>query len=379
MQNRAFTLRNIFIGFILGIIILSILSIVLDFYRINQINDNQYTINDNQCTIDTRTTEKNLGQNETIVVKKIEKKEIQTLTQSDNKDVASKKKHENDNVNNIQKKISLSNNKDIRKDLNIEPQVLNIDKSTIEDTKISNTEDQDYNFLNDLRNISDEYTFEKEHLNKLRNKVMDSEYIDSYPFSRCYFESSLNNKFPVHFLLALSKLLTNFDAEFNYDNRAGIMYLSWPEPSKQLGFKKMKEIIENPCKSIDISSQYLSKLLEKNNDNIAITIIEYYSPSNVIEPEIIESNNINFLTKFREQVEYIVSNKFTNFTIYKLLTFGDYSIAKNFINNTEKLTGINLWLVTKDFKHSICFTAKNKSDKKQIIEVLYDKTGIQME
>ncbi|MCD6327928.1 hypothetical protein J7M28_10305, partial [bacterium] len=75
--------------------------------------------------------------------------------------------------------------------------------------------------------------------NLLQERLSDS-ILKTYPYSSCFAASAAENRLPVSLVIALSAMLTGFDAQASFDSKAGIMLVGWPTRAEDMGINRKK-------------------------------------------------------------------------------------------------------------------------------------------
>jgi len=207
-------------------------------------------------------------------------------------------------------------------------------------------------------------------------KPINPDYADSYPYSECFKNAASENDIPLCLVLGLAAYLSNFEPGSFLDDRYGIMRLGWPYPSVEMGAHKREELIDNPCMNIKLACRFLSNLLKKSRGKWVPALLAYHEQVEVVRPERISREDLIFSSRLRRHVKEVLGGPLEKKIMFAFWPFEKRRTAEDFMASIEKRAGVELWLGQQDYKYMVFIPAKDKKERDHKMALIIEKAGI---
>ena len=210
----------------------------------------------------------------------------------------------------------------------------------------------------------------------LLKKPLNPEYIDNYPYGECFKRASTGNSLPLPLILGLARYLSYFAPASSMDNRSGIMRLGWPNPARRMGVQKKEEIIEDPCRNIELACRFLSDLLSRSGGEWVPALVAFRDQVEAVHPEKVKKGDLLFSSRLRKHVQEVIKNPFEKKTMYTFWKFDERMTAEEFVESIEKRSGVDLWLGQENRRYVVFIPAANEGEKRKKADMIKKETGI---
>lgn len=222
------------------------------------------------------------------------------------------------------------------------------------------------------------YSKEENLWRDLLKRSMNPNYVSGYPLAKCFEKAASENDLPVALVLGLAGYFSNFDPESKMEEKFGILHIGWPVPAERLGAQDENELLDDPCKCIELSCRFLSELLSKSNRVLVPALVAYRDQQEVLRPEKMKTEDLRFSAKLRKYVENVFNGPFVRKEMYPFWRFDERSTAESFMKSVENRAGVDLWLGQDGYQYVVCFPAKDQNDRNEKAKLIQDMTGMNM-
>lgn len=226
------------------------------------------------------------------------------------------------------------------------------------------------------KGIEPYYTHEESRWRELIGRPIDPDHADTYPYHECFKAGATEYKLPLSLVLGLAAYLSNFDPGSFMEEKTGIMHLGWPDPSNGMGIQNRKELINDPCMNIRNGCRFLADLLSQSKGEWVPALVAYRDQINVIRPDRIAREDLLFSAQLRSQVERVLQGPFEKRAMYPFLAFSSRRTAEDFVASIKRSTGVDLWVGQKDSMYTVFIPAADEEEKNQKTTLICEKAGI---
>jgi len=226
------------------------------------------------------------------------------------------------------------------------------------------------------KGIEPYYAREEFKWRELMGRSIHPDHVDAYPYHKCFKTGASEHKLPLSLVLGLAAYLSNFDPGSFMDQKVGIMHLGWPDPSKGMGIQKREELMNDPCMNIKLSCRFIADLLAQNNGEWVPALVAYRDQVNVVRRDRIIREDLMFSAQLRSQVEKVLQGPFEQKVMHPLLAFNNQKNAESFITSIKRSTGVDLWLGQKEYMYMVFIPAVDEKEKNRKVTLISEKAGI---
>lgn len=207
---------------------------------------------------------------------------------------------------------------------------------------------------------------------------IDSQGMQSYPYFKCFENSSKKHNVPLLLLLSVAKGESNFNPEAVSNKGAvGIMQILWPGTASDLGFKTRKELFD-PCRNIDAGARYLKWLLQQYDGDIYLTLAAYFSGPSRVKKGMVPDYGDDYSRYIYSKFAAIRETPFEKKIFVVVIAFDKYFNADNFIIYIHKKDQSIPLEITKDAlnQYVINIAAGTPKEKKDWMKRIKKITGL---
>jgi len=210
----------------------------------------------------------------------------------------------------------------------------------------------------------------------LIKRPLNPEYINNYPHGECFNRVASGSNLPLPLVLGLAGYLSNFEPESSIDDRFGIMRLGWPNPTRKMGVQKKEELLNDPCRNIELAGRLFSDLLSKSGGEWVPALVAYRDQVEAVHPEKIRKTDLLFSSRLRKHVEKVIEMPFEKITMYAFWSFDERMTAEEFVESIEKHSGIDLWLGQEGHRYVVFIPSANEGEKREKTDLIKKEAGI---
>jgi len=226
------------------------------------------------------------------------------------------------------------------------------------------------------KGIEPYYAREEFKWQELMGRSLQPDHVDAYPYHECFEAGASEHKLPLSLVLGLAGYLSNFDPDSFMDQKAGIMHLGWPDPSKGMGIQKREELINDPCMNIKLACRFLTDLLTQDNGEWVPALVAYRDQVSLVRRDRITRENLIFSAQLRSQVEKVLQRPFEKRGMYSFLAFNKRKTAEDFMASIKESTGVDLWVGQKGYMYMVFIPAVDEEEKNHKETLISEKAGI---
>jgi len=220
------------------------------------------------------------------------------------------------------------------------------------------------------------YAHEESLWQTMLREPLDPEWIKDYPFSKCFKASATENNLPIALVLGLAGYMSNYEPKSTLDEKFGIMHLRWPNPARNMGIQEQDELISDACRNIDIACRFLAKLVAQSKGELVPAIVAFRNQTEMVHTGKIRKEELLFLSKFRRYVKKVMEGPFRKKTMYAFWKTDGHETAEDLMADIEDKSGVDLWLGQHGYSYIIYIPAASESEKAEKENRIKKETGM---
>jgi flagellar basal body-associated protein FliL len=215
---------------------------------------------------------------------------------------------------------------------------------------------------------------EEELFRELLAAEMPEQFMADYPYIEYFREETQKHGLSLPFVLALTRVLSNFRPEYEIDGKVGLMRVAWPLLSDDISLDSRKNL-RDPELNIATACSVLAELMAKNPEVIILPVLRYlYQNSDYVTFECNEKDR-RTIDRIREKIKGILKKPYKATVDSPIAEFLTQPLSTRFIKSLAEHPDIFLEIEKRKGVYIVLLITESEEERDFQLQKIQELTG----